>query len=376
MAPGLKRSIVYTLLACALIALALLPPRIRTERSGVRLPQIDRRAARQLEWATESLEQLELRDSLMSIVGAGRSFGDDSIAFLLPPRFPERAASAVHQLVGASWQARTDGAPRVRFALALRVDSAPRGQDSLGISRYTSEIKLLPELTDGHTCLSTITLATGDARTVASTGRIGLNLLAKLRRYGIGACAYYGAFGIPGTGVRAWLDSRAGSPLRDAGWTNDPLATRAEPTRWSGMLWWDQDFIDQVGCAAGDPVRCRGILWDERTADRSRVQFANFAVLGVPSYSYGVRSYLADMIAHYGRERFERFWTSDAPLEQAFEQAMGEPIEQYTMKWAQARVGVPDIGTRTRAAPALLAVVASLVVVGGAAALTRLRQVA
>jgi len=376
MAPGLKRSIVYTLLAIALIALALLPPRIRVERSGGRLPQMDLRAARQLEWATESLKELELRDSLMSIVSTGQLFGDDSIVFLLPPRFPERAASAVRQLVGASWQARTDSAPRVRFVLALRVDSAPRGQDSIGIPRYTSETKFLPELTDGHTCVSTFALAPGDARTVAATGKLGLNLLGMLRRRGLGACVYYGAFGIPGKGMRAWLDSRGGSPLLDAGWTDDPLATRAEPTRSSGMLWWDPDFIDQVGCAAGDPVRCHDILWDERSADRGRVQFANFAVRGVPSYSYGVRTYLADMVAHYGRERFERFWTSDAPLEQAFEEATGEPIEQYTMKWAQARVGVPDVGTSTRAGPALLAVAASLVVVGGAAALTRLRQVA
>jgi hypothetical protein len=133
--------------------------------------------------------------------------------------------------------------------------------------------------------------------------------------------------------------------------------------------------MDLVGCAAGDLDRCRSVLWGRPDPDARGLQFADFDVPGVVVGWYGASGYLADMVAHFGRERFERFWTSDAPLEQAFEQAMGEPIEQYTMKWAQARVGVPDIGTRTRAAPALLAVVASLVVVGGAAALTRLRQV-
>jgi hypothetical protein len=376
MAPGLRRPILYTLLACALIALALLPPRIRPEPDVGWVPRTDMRAARQLEMAGWSLRQLELRDSILAVIGARPVFSEDSIAFLFPSGFPTLATGVVRGLLVPRWTAVVDGAPRARLLVAFTIDSVARPQESGRSLPYTETSKILPEITDGHTCISTIVVGVRDARLMNSTGTLALDLLAHLRRWGIGACAYFGAFGIPGDGIRTWLDARQNNPVIEAGWTDDPLADSPEPTRWSGMLWWNPEFIDLAGCAAGEMDRCQGILWGQRDADRDRRQFARFAVRGVLRFSYESGSYLADMVAHYGRERFARFWTSDAPLEQAFADAMGEPIERWTMKWARAHVGIPDVGARTRAVPALLVVLASVVVVGAAGALSRLRQVA
>ena len=315
----------------------------------------------------------------MALLRERATLGSDSLAFAFPPRFPPQAERVVRGLTQPSWFTRVDGAPRVRLLVALSIDTAPRPEGSPRRPGYAwwyaGATYLLPEVTDGHTCVSLMPVSRREARIIDSTGTLGADALATVRRHAIGPCAYYGAFGLPGPGVRDWLVRQEFSPLRDIGWTDDPLAKPPMPMRRSNVSWWNARVMDLVACAAEDRARCRSLLWGQPDPNARGLQFADFEVPGVMVGWYGASTYLADMIAHYGRERFERFWTSDAPLEQAFEQAMGEPIEQYTMKWAQANVGVPDVGTPTRAVPALLAVAASLVVVGGAAALTRLRQV-
>lgn len=378
MAPGMRRTALYTLLACALAALALLPPREPRDRWKPPVPRMDQQAARQLEMASATLQRLLLRDSLLSVIRSRPVFADDSLGMLFPPRFPAQAENVVRGLLGPSWSATVDGTPHVRMLVALVVDTTPRSPDSLPYRRYvpisTRGTDLLPVATDGHTCISVVALGTNDARRIDSTGAPGGDFISWLRREGIGACAYFGAFGMPGIEVRDWLARRQFDPVRDAGWNVDPLATAAKAMRIT--RWWNVN-LDLVGCAAGDLGRCRATLWKAADADRRGVGSAEFDVPGVVPYiGYRSDSYLADMVAHFGRERFQRFWTSDAPVEQAFEAAMGEPIERYTEQWARARIGIPDVGAPTRAVPALLAVVASLVAVGGAAALTRLRQVA
>jgi hypothetical protein len=36
-----------------------------------------------------------------------------------------------------------------------------------------------------------------------------------------------------------------------------------------------------------------------------------------------------------GRERFARFWRSSAPVDSAFLQAFGQPIDAWTARWAR-----------------------------------------
>jgi hypothetical protein len=53
---------------------------------------------------------------------------------------------------------------------------------------------------------------------------------------------------------------------------------------------------------------------------------------------------LYDLEEEFGRERFSRFWTSDADVEEAFLSAFGEPPEEWLMRWAQARWGHLRVG--------------------------------
>ena len=54
---------------------------------------------------------------------------------------------------------------------------------------------------------------------------------------------------------------------------------------------------------------------------------------------------LAEMVRSLGRERFAHFWTSNETVPVAFEQTAGEPLEQWTSRWAASQYGqVPPRG--------------------------------
>jgi hypothetical protein len=383
MAPGLRRSALYALLACALIALALLPPRPPRETDERPPLRADIRAARQLTAATERLALLALRDSVMERVRSPGAFSPDSLAFVVPGTLPARVGAVVRGLVTPLWSRAIDGTPRVRGVVVIEVDTIDVWRGFSAGRAWTRVSHILPEAIDGHTCIARIAIGMRDARDIAATGTLNVDVTSEIRARVLGTCGFTAAFGLPGAGIRSWLALEAHLPAAHASWLNDPLADAGEP-RYGD--WWQQDLdFGFVGCASGDLERCRATLWSPPGEDRGSVQFTEIDVPGVvvgPPY-YEVRgplgpsaqTFLADMVAHYGRERFARFWTSDAPLDEAFESAMGEPIAKWTMQRARAYIGVPDVGTRTRAMPALLSVLFSLVVVGGAGALTRLRQV-
>jgi hypothetical protein len=121
--------------------------------------------------------------------------------------------------------------------------------------------------------------------------------------------------------------------------------------------------------------------------DRLPVRWANFEVDGVAvrADEYGSwrdplgpsqRSYFAAMVAHYGRDQFERFWTSDAPLEDAFLAATGESIDDWTMRWTRADFGTPARGSKLRPVSVFLSLVIAAVLVGSAGLLSHFRQAA
>ena len=378
MAPGLRRAAVYTPLACALLAAALLPPK-EPERADVRPPpRTDIRAARQLTAATERLRLLALRDSVVRAIRSRGLASADSLTFVVPATLPEKVDRALRGLLTPLWTRAIDGAPRVHGVVVVEVDTAYVWQGFNTGRAWTRVSQVLPEATDGHACIAHIAIGVRDARDIAEHGRLSADLVERIRTGGLGACRLYGAFGMPGAGVRTWLAQVAYLP-----------AARSNRT-FAG--WWDYGYeplwlhFGYVECAWGRSESCREILLSPPGSDRRLVRFTEFDVPGVvvgapyfdPRDPLGPSgpTYLTDMLAHYGRDRFAQFWASEAPLAQAFEEAMGEPIEQWTMRWAQADIGVPIIGPGTRAVPLLLSVLVSVVVVGAASALSRLRQVA
>jgi len=87
------------------------------------------------------------------------------------------------------------------------------------------------------------------------------------------------------------------------------------------------------------------------------------------------RTWMGDLEAEFGGERFGRFWTSDQEVEDAFAAAFGEPIEMWTMRWAQDRMGLQKAGPSVDLLSVLLTLVALLACVGIATATATRRRV-
>jgi len=87
------------------------------------------------------------------------------------------------------------------------------------------------------------------------------------------------------------------------------------------------------------------------------------------------RTWTGDLETEFGRDRFARFWTSDQDVEDAFTAAFGEPIELWTMRWAQDRMGVQKAGPSVDLLSVLLTLITLLACVGIATATAHRRRV-
>jgi hypothetical protein len=77
-----------------------------------------------------------------------------------------------------------------------------------------------------------------------------------------------------------------------------------------------------------------------------------------------------------GRDRFSSFWRSTAPVDSAFRAAFGQPLDQWTARWARA--GLPDFppfGPAPRPIAIVFALPLGIVALAGAVAVATRRQV-
>jgi hypothetical protein len=151
--------------------------------------------------------------------------------------------------------------------------------------------------------------------------------------------------------VHAWLrDGGASLAVTSPGYP--PPARRPPPDRgrrrvfallrggdsWIGT---DQrlDFpLSLNACLAGRASGCRDFATGRRTGDRA------LRALGIHAESlWFVESvsatFLSDLLAEIGPERFAAFWRASGPFEEAFAGAVGTDLAEWTRRWAQAHVG-------------------------------------
>ena len=59
--------------------------------------------------------------------------------------------------------------------------------------------------------------------------------------------------------------------------------------------------------------------------------------------------FLSDVVREVGPERFEEFWTSDLPVDEAFASIVGRDIGEWTSDWLAAEIGRYHFGPGVRA---------------------------
>ena len=133
---------------------------------------------------------------------------------------------------------------------------------------------------------------------------------------GLGRCALYVRYGIPGAGVRTWY----GLPPQwrwTGGGVRWELARRSSPRRQIDRIrdmWWGYDWPGFLTCL-NSGVACEGVFNPRQGGDDERW------------YISGEKGILiADLLISRGPEGFVRFWRSPLPVDSALQAAYGLPV--------------------------------------------------
>src|SRR5262249_23188246 len=130
------------------------------------------------------------------------------------------------------------------------------------------------------------------------------------------------------------------------------VALSSDPT------WAIRKYISTEGiaCLAGERQACRDALLNGRAGKADSAWRTNV----VASSGTTLRAFylpqaatrlgpadgwiVSEMVRTLGRDRFERFWTSPLPVDEAFRQAAGEDIQTWTQRWAVRTYGPAQVG--------------------------------
>lgn len=250
-------------------------------------------------------------------------------------------------------------------------------------SNNYSVTSLMPPSVDGRSCLMLITL-TDRAVSLESSGTTAEQVFRLDQRSAgttIGPCAFFAVFGQPGKGVQGWLRQTAfvwalrPSFASSAGRSTLDVLRQTTGARSRSLV--ERASFDAVGCAAGDEARCLRAVRSPVAALPIRMGAAqqlppDWATSGTNPWTRvwfaGEEEYfLSDMVESLGYDRFQAFWSSDAPLDEAFAAATGIPLGRWTADWARRTIGSAKVGPWPgRASTAIALAVTFMFAVAGA----------
>lgn len=331
-----------TLIAAVVAAIASVPTPNAAARDR---RELETAAARRFERLTEAVRRAEARADAATALQRGlRVAGAPGTVVVdfdtsVTPRARESVARAIRE------SSRLAGDSTGRVVLIVTVDKS---------STHPASYSILPEATDGRTCISMLRLPRGIERADDIARRLRAFRGGSL----LGACTFVLAFGTPGQAARSllavnpvWiLDGQIAIP--PTAWQP---ATRGDSTSarsWIAGQWWGRWTAPEIACGAGDLASCEAIM-----AGRVQLPYSGSFAQGVTSSRQRTwgrihdAGFLAAMAYRAGPERFGLFWRSDAPPHEAFRAATGEPIEVATQRFYQGAIGyhAPGVGLPARA---------------------------
>ncbi len=209
-----------------------------------------------------------------------------------------------------------------RVLVANGDSRAPNGQQRVG------RTWVLPG-TDGQPCVAVVHMVGPSAAQMAVIGALRASRAWSMA----GPCAFFAAFGIPGSGIRTWFDTVGYSfGLLPYG---QPRAVGGRTTK-----------FDRQGL----PAPARACLLGNDDACESSLGMVNDTALisplpPAPSYVVALSSAPTGQLGHmqssllqdlreiYGDQRFGQFWRSNRPPAEAFAQAFGQPPAPVLRAW-------------------------------------------
>lgn len=361
---------------CAIIAVSNLPPVPAEPQAGnadtlspartaaVRTRAAARRIGRHLRNARRQLAVVEYRDSIVSHLSAQTLDPAEPIV-LADEGFPQQLLDLVEPELRAVWGRVRSSNSDIRVVLDANLYT--------GGGYYAGSVSyLLPHATDGFTCV--IAVGVGQlqvdrlVRGVLPDDVFGWGALpipGLVNSVARGPCVFYAAFGRPSASVEDWLEQWQFFPARFADWdatqplAEDRLAEEQNfrrllpdqlPEGFGGSLG-TRRSTDALACVARREDRCRAIMLADLEADLLSLRATSWGTVYVeiPGYvgpavrthmfGWETAHFLSDVIRDIGPEKFEKFWTSDLPVDQAFASVVGTDIGEWTADWLANRIG-------------------------------------
>ncbi|HSK21404.1 MAG TPA: hypothetical protein VK912_19765 [Longimicrobiales bacterium] len=287
--------------------------------------------------------------------------------------------------------------PGVTVQLSPALDAAERDTLSAFIAREAAEIDqprgragvfLIEDTFGGHPAVrqrggaASLEIYTGvDSAgaycAMVGTGRIGNNgsmfidgfqHLRRSHHTGVlGPCTFVARYGAPGARISHWLRA-GGYRLAEVPGPAANIVADDAP-----MFWTSGDLMIR-GCIAGRADLCDRIVSFEPRPERPGAATVHLQ----PAYRFSGtadRLLLSEAEAAFGRDRFARFWTSDADVPVAFASAFGIELGDWLREWGREYYGEQTLGPGLGAASVLLSVLAVMALAAAAAAVSIRRRI-
>ena len=241
-----------------------------------------------------------------------------------------------------------------------RHDTATSVRRSIEPHRLVDVAYALPEQTDGDRCVVLVRLRGTSSAHVAAVRAQPLT----------GVCGFYGAFGLPGVGVRSWLRATGHAFARQSDWH----VARAPVIDVTSVYSLDPRA---ARCLTGESSACRVALGVHGHRDATAIVRRDRHVPGGVLTAVGTSpdgsaragelqgQYLADVVRDLGAERFARFWRAESAVDTAFTAAAGVDLATWTEGWLARTYGAVTSrpAARTRDAVWVMVVAPLLLIV-------------
>jgi hypothetical protein len=384
----------------ALLAIILLPPGdvllrflVGTYRSNPadRTPAelVERNLGSELISSAMVLKRKRRLDTILSLLDANSS-GTAPVRILPAGVFQADTAEALLRLARMELD-RSSPREQEMDVLVVGLDwqyglEGYRGPDPGYYSDQNKEWYMLPH-TAGGACVVLLPLFPRQSREWGLE-LASLNDPARTSQL-LGPCRLYGRYGAPGKHLEEWLQAigyvRAMYSARPREEEREPLARRYV---FGPFRAWGVDLTEEA-CIAGRVEACRTIFLGSGDPQdpyyrisasyqrRQELWMAYLPELLNPSFRVGgLPDLLSNLESWHGPDRFQRFWSSDRPVEEAFREAFGETPGEWVMEFERSLARVEPNGPGIPLTGLILTLVTLLGLTGLVALVAGRRQVA
>lgn len=379
----LRHTVSLTLIIAASAAVIALPtPR---EERAARLDPFRQQlftADARLKRASELLRREDSRSLAIAAAATVKSAG--GLTIVRPPDVPVAFERGVRFLAERSFAAlpRHDSVTRTIIVLTIDTGATVSGVPVVGTRYSMMSVDAFPPGTIApNTCIAVVR---AHYRGLLRSPEAESRFEPEKMRGRFNACQWYRAFGTPGRGVSAWLDSTRFTAIQqdDRGAYNwlpwrqaNDWEERTRNDRWVGR---EPSRYAMASCADGRDESCLSLLLTNIGQDRggggnqlpSRAWIGEGRAYNAPA-NMDAAALLHRLLAEMGPAQFAAFWKSDAAIPEAFSIVRGGSFATWVR--TQARSVVPT--ERARVLPRVSAII-TLIIAAAALLLLGSRAVA